>query len=555
MVTSGCRGIAWHDLLGCLHLEHSYNTRRVVTARLFVTPMTHLSREGSILPPLNPSDGRSPVSGRSWRWGVSGLIVMAVLWWGYTQFSRPVTLFVGRQDFSISTHHLTVETLLRELEISLEPEDVVQPSPETELTAGQTLTIKLARPVTVQADGRRWQLLTHHQQVDEILIEIGLTLNPRDELFMNEQQAAHDAELPAAISIDVTDPYQRLLANTTPRGAVEAQRPQAVSVIVRRAIPVSLHDEQIYTTFYTAQPTISEALAEQGVTVLAGDRVTPSPQTTLLPGMKIYIQRATPVIIQADGHMFEARTHRETVGQVLAEQGIALMGQDFSRPSLDAAIGVDDVIEIVRVREQVEFEEEYIDFETQWVADSELELDQREILQQGETGIIRSRTRVRYENGTQVWQELEDEWLAQEPRNQEIAYGTNIVVRTLDTPTGPIEYWRKVSMRATAYSAATSGKTTDHPLYGVTASGLQAGKGIVAVDTRVIPLRTQLYVEDYGPAIAGDRGGRILGKHIDLGYPEDEPLPVIFDWRNVYILTPVPPADRIRYVLPNWPQR
>ena len=487
--------------------------------------------------------------------GVSGLIVMAVLWWGYTQFSRPVTLFVGRQNFSISTHHPTVETLLRELEISLEPEDVVQPPPETELTAGQTLTIKLARPVTVQADGRRWQLLTHHQQVDEILTEIGLALNPRDELFMNGQQAAHDAELPAAISIDVTDPYQRLLANTTPRGAVEAQRPQAVSVIVRRAIPVSLHDEQIYTTFYTAQPTIAEALAEQGVTVLAGDRVTPSLQTTLLPGMKIYIQRATPVIIQADGHMFEARTHRETVGQVLAEQDIALMGQDFSRPSLDAAIGVDDVIEIVRVREQVEFEEEYIDFETQWVADSELELDQREILQQGETGIIRSRTRVRYENGTQVWQELEDEWLAQEPKNQEIAYGTNIVVRTLDTPAGPIEYWRKVSMRATAYSAATSGKTTDHPLYGVTASGLQAGKGIVAVDTRVIPLRTQLYVEDYGPAIAGDRGGRILGKHIDLGYPEDEPLPVIFDWRNVYILTPVPPADRIRYVLPNWPQR
>ena len=39
---------------------------------------------------------------------------------------------------------------------------------------------------------------------------------------------------------------------------------------------------------------------------------------------------------------------------------------------------------------------------------------------------------------------------------------------------------------------------------------------MVAVDPKVIPLGTILYVEDYGIAIAGDTGGAIKGHDIDL---------------------------------------
>jgi 3D (Asp-Asp-Asp) domain-containing protein len=271
--------------------------------------------------------------------------------------------------------------------------------------------------------------------------------------------------------------------------------------------------------------------------------------------MRIYIERATPLFIQADGQVVKVHTHRETVGEVLAEQGFALMGQDYSRVPLESPVASNETIEIVRVRETVEFQEEYIPFETEWVPDETMELDQRAVLQTGATGILRTRTRVRFENDEEIWRNFEDEWLAQEPADQVIAYGTNIVVRTLETPDGPIEYWRRISMRATAYSAATSGKDADHPRYGITSTGMKAGFGIVAVDPKVIPLRTQLYIDKYGEAIAGDTGGRIQGKHIDLGYPDDQPLPQIFEWRDVYVLTPVPPANSIRFVLPNWPQR
>jgi 3D (Asp-Asp-Asp) domain-containing protein len=67
-------------------------------------------------------------------------------------------------------------------------------------------------------------------------------------------------------------------------------------------------------------------------------------------------------------------------------------------------------------------------------------------------------------------------------------------------------------MVATAYTAGSAGGG------GMTAIGRPAGHGIVAVDPRVIPLGTRLYIPGYGVAVAGDTGGAIVGHRIDLGF-------------------------------------
>ena len=486
---------------------------------------------------------------------VGGLVLLALLWWGYTLSSHAVTLEINGQPHQIQTHHLKVETILNEMGLQLQPEDIITPLPENELAPGDTLSIRLARPVTINADGQTRQILTHQQTVQDTLAEAGHTLNPRDEVFINNQIVPPKAPLPQPEITAAENARKRLLAATTPKGAAAEGRAEPMEIVVRRSVPVTLREEQANSRFYSARATVGEALEEQGVTLFPEDIVSPTPETPLAPGMTIFVQRSTPLTVKTDGLTLDIRTHGETVGHVLAQEELVLMGQDFVRPAADTPIAANDVIEIVRVREGVEIAEEYIDFETEWVADDTMELDQQEVRQEGQTGVIKTRTRVRYENEQEIWREFEDEWLDKEPETRVIAYGTNVVVRTVDTPDGPIEYWRKIPMRATAYSAATSGKSSDHPLYGITRSGLEAGFGIVAVDPRVIPLMTNLYIEDYGPAVAGDTGGRILGRHIDLGFPDDQPLPVIFDWRYVYVRTPVPNPDRIRYVLPNWPQR
>lgn len=63
----------------------------------------------------------------------------------------------------------------------------------------------------------------------------------------------------------------------------------------------------------------------------------------------------------------------------------------------------------------------------------------------------------------------------------------------------------------TAYCAGCSGRTA-------TGINLRANpsKKVIAVDPKVIPLGTQVYVEGYGMAVAGDTGGAIRGKKIDV---------------------------------------
>jgi 3D (Asp-Asp-Asp) domain-containing protein len=51
----------------------------------------------------------------------------------------------------------------------------------------------------------------------------------------------------------------------------------------------------------------------------------------------------------------------------------------------------------------------------------------------------------------------------------------------------------------------------------VTVLGQKMQRGIVAVDPKVIPLRTRLFITGYGYGYAGDTGNLIKGKRIDLG--------------------------------------
>ena len=168
------------------------------------------------------------------------------------------------------------------------------------------------------------------------------------------------------------------------------------------------------------------------------------------------------------------------------------------------------------------------------------------MLQEGVPGVFERRIRVRYEDGQEVSRQVDNDYVAVPPTTKIIGYGTKIVVRTLDTPSGPVEYWRVIRMLATSYSAGTAGTPKTSPWYGRTATGMKMGHGIVAVDPRVINLRSQVYVPSYGIGIAGDTGGGIKGRRIDLGYDDDN-LVLWYRWADVYLLTPVP--SRIDYIL------
>lgn len=69
---------------------------------------------------------------------------------------------------------------------------------------------------------------------------------------------------------------------------------------------------------------------------------------------------------------------------------------------------------------------------------------------------------------------------------------------------------------------ATAYTPYDDSQSGITATGIKADYGIIAVDPSFIKLGTRVYIPDYGFAIAADTGGMIKGNHIDVCIPDKQ---------------------------------
>jgi len=455
-------------------------------------------------------------------------LIAVLLVFGYRSTLIPVTLVIDGQEYRLRTHQDTVAALLLDVGLSLRPEDKISPAPDMPLEPNMFVTIECARPVYIHVDGHTALFYTHATSVEKVLNEARVSLLIGDELEV-------EGELARA------RPLARRL-----RGVPRLPEYEPAHIHIRRAVPVVLHEDGRVSTFYTTAPTVGEALRRRGITIYAADYVQPGLGERVTSGLHVYIRRSIPVKIQVDGHTVLVRTHRERVGDVLADTGVVLVGQDYTTPALDAPVTANTLIRVVRVSEQVVLEQGPIPFDTVWQPDPELEIDNERLIQPGASGLLEQRVRVRYEDGQEVSRTVDGSYVAVPPTSQVFGYGTMIVVRTLDTPYGPVEYWRKLRMLATSYSASTAGVPKTSPYFGRTATGMQMRYGIVAVDPRVIPLGSRVYVPGYGIGLAGDTGGAIKRNRIDLGYG-DENLVLWYRWVDVYLLTPVP--ERINYIL------
>lgn len=88
----------------------------------------------------------------------------------------------------------------------------------------------------------------------------------------------------------------------------------------------------------------------------------------------------------------------------------------------------------------------------------------------------------------------------------------------------PDQGGREIYVEATAYTAdpLENGYKPGEHVYSAMGHDLTANSGmkLIAVDPRVIPLGSRVYVEGYGTAIAGDTGGAIKGHRIDVLMPD-----------------------------------
>lgn len=168
----------------------------------------------------------------------------------------------------------------------------------------------------------------------------------------------------------------------------------------------------------------------------------------------------------------------------------------------------------VTADEEVTVTEEAIPFETAYVGSDSLYVGEEVTTQEGVNGVKKVTTTNRVVEGKVVDVVISEE-IVKAPVNAVVKIGTKEKPAAGNVPSD-LSYSKVMTIDATAYCPCSKccGKWSN----GITATGLKAGYGVAAVDPRVIPLGTKLYVEGYGYCVAGDTGGAIKGNRIDLCY-------------------------------------
>jgi len=126
----------------------------------------------------------SKAANNMWRnkiWKIILVLSFPVLMAGlYFYANKSVVLHVDGAEKEVQTLALTVADLLREQDVVLNADDLVEPGVGARLKDGQTVTVTRAIPVALVADGELTQLRTHGKTVKDVLVEAGVMLGNRD---------------------------------------------------------------------------------------------------------------------------------------------------------------------------------------------------------------------------------------------------------------------------------------------------------------------------------------------------------------------------------------
>lgn len=346
----------------------------------------------------------------------------------------------------------------------------------------------------------------------------------------------------------------------------------------KKSVALDADGEQI--DIRTHAKTVSDVLAEQEIAIGENDAITPALDTALENGTEIKWEQAKEIAIMIDGKEQKVESVNKTVGALLEEQGITLADYDIVEPSVDTPIQEAEQIDITKAFEvkwvdggeeeavwatpmkvgellrkqevelgehdrveglamssevtpetvvnitRIELHKEKVEVPTDFIVqekpDANMFKGETKVLQEGKKGKVEKTFQITVKNGEEVSREVVAENVVESPTNKIVAVGTKVKEQPKETvtpsrdnnaPTGGREFY----VEATAYTPYCAGCS------GITATGINVRANpnmkLIAVDPRVIPLGSKVWVDGYGYAIAGDTGGAIKGNRIDLLMP------------------------------------
>jgi 3D (Asp-Asp-Asp) domain-containing protein len=271
------------------------------------------------------------------------------------------------------------------------------------------------------------------------------------------------------------------------------------------------------TQHVTQAATVGDFLRERNVTVAAQDYVDPATDVPLSDGLVVTYRAGVPVTIQTAHTRVATISSAQDVGALLEERHMPVGPDDVVRPALSAPVPANGVVRIERVLVWTRNEKRAIASKIVHRLDFSMKPGTSRTISKGAPGTRSVMVRFTQHDGGEINASVIASHVTRTPRTRVVADGAGEYQAFERFAAHGIERTAYIAqsaleMVATAYTANCSGCS------GMTAIGRRAGHGIVAVDPRVIPLGTRLFIPGYGAAVAGDTGGAIHGNRIDLGF-------------------------------------
>jgi uncharacterized protein YabE (DUF348 family) len=333
--------------------------------------------------------------------------------------------------------------------------------------------------VTLTLNGEEKVISTHADTVADVMSEQAIEL--RDEDFINPS-------LDTVIKNDM-------------------------SVIWKAALPVELVINEEETKVWTTTETVRELLLAQEVNVTEHDKVEPGLNASIKANMEVLVESAFQLTINVGGEEKQVWTTSTTVADFLEQQKVTLNDLDRVEPGLEAMVQKDSIVSVTRVEKVTDVVEESVDYAVVTKKDSNLTKGSQKVVDKGVKGKVAKHFEVVIENGKEVSRELIKTETVKESKDRIVAVGTKVVQQT-QVSRGNDKVGKEFFVSSTAYTAYCNGCS------GVTSTGINLKANpnakVIAVDPRVIPLGTKVYVEGYGYAVAGDTGSAIKGNKIDV---------------------------------------
>ncbi|MEF3399635.1 resuscitation-promoting factor [Listeria monocytogenes] len=349
--------------------------------------------------------------------------------------------------------------------------------------------------ITIVNAGEKIESRTHAKTVSEALDEAGIKVSERDEIAPGK-----NAEIKDGMEIKYLPARQ-----------------------------ITINDNGTKKDVWSTKANVADLLKDENITTRPQDVLNVALDTKLKNGLEVNINRAIQLSLQNGAKKDTVWTTKTKVSDLLAEKNINLDQDDRVSPAKDSNLKEKMTVEVTYVNSKAEKKNEQVKFETVYKEDDSLNKGVEKVVQEGKNGKKVVEYKVTFENGKEKKRDVIKENVTSNKTDKVVVRGTK--EKVVATPVSNVSTSSATSSSSSSASSTPSGgktykmESTAYSGGGTTAYGINLsanpGLKVIAVDPRIIPLGSKVWVEGYGEAIAGDTGGAIKGNIVDVYFPNE----------------------------------